>query len=132
MPAFAALKLTFTSTTQRGLISGPSDRRNAMGRASGCSGCDRVKNLDEILARQPANTVAPRCAQGDDPRVVSNQQIENISASIAVAICRRHEIRSESRVVRPFPHRNGILATFPFGIDIRHDDRATEGLPVFP
>ena len=83
MPAFAA-------PTQRGLISGPSDRRNAMGRASGCSGCDRVKNLDEILAR-----VAPRCAQGDDPRVVSNQQIENISASIAVAICRRHEIRSQ-------------------------------------
>jgi hypothetical protein len=48
------------------------------------------------------------------------------------AICRRHEIRSQCGVVRPFPHRNGILAKSPFGIDVRHNDRAMEGVPVFP
>jgi hypothetical protein len=48
------------------------------------------------------------------------------------AICRRHEIRCQWGVVGPFPHRNGILAAFPFGIDVRHDDRAMEGLPIFP
>jgi hypothetical protein len=47
-------------------------------------------------------------------------------------ICRRLEIRSQSGVVGTFPHRNGILATFSFGIDVRHDDRAMEGFPVFP
>jgi hypothetical protein len=47
-------------------------------------------------------------------------------------ICRRLESRSQSGVVATFPHRNGILATFSFGIDVRHDDRAMEGFPVFP
>jgi hypothetical protein len=48
------------------------------------------------------------------------------------AICRRHEIRSRCGVVGPFPHRNGIVAKSPFGIDVRHNDRAMEGLPIFP
>jgi hypothetical protein len=52
--------------------------------------------------------------------------------TLLFAICRRHEIRSQWGVVGLFPHRNGILPTFPFGIDVRHDDRAMEGFPVFP
>ena len=52
--------------------------------------------------------------------------------TLLFAICRRHEIRCQWGVVGPFPHRNGILAAFPFGIDVRHDDRAMEGFPIFP
>src|SRR6516225_9222874 len=52
--------------------------------------------------------------------------------TLLFAICRRHEIRCQWGVVGAFPHRNGILATFPFGIDVRHDDRAMEGFPIFP
>src|SRR5262245_11446921 len=52
--------------------------------------------------------------------------------TLLFAICRRHEIRSQWGVVGLFPHRNGILPTFPFGIDVRHVDRAMEGFPVFP
>lgn len=48
------------------------------------------------------------------------------------AICGRNEIPSYCGLVRPFPHRNGIMAEPPFGIGIRHNDRAMEGLPVFP
>jgi hypothetical protein len=40
-------------------------------------------------------------------------------------------LSSKSGLVGSFPRRNGILATFPFGINVRHDNRATEGLPVF-
>jgi hypothetical protein len=100
-----------------------------MGRASGR---DRVKNLDAILARQPPIR-SRHVAHKGTIRVVSNQRIENISASNAIptAVDTRF-VASLARVVRLFPHRNGILATFPFGIDIRPDDRATEGFPVFP
>jgi hypothetical protein len=34
--------------------------------------------------------------------------------------------------VPPFPHRNGIVAKSPFGIDVWHNNRAMEGVPVFP
>src|SRR5215510_4710199 len=51
--------------------------------------------------------------------------------TLLFAICRRHEIRSQCGVVRLFPHRNGIVAKSPFGIDVRHNDRAMEGVPVF-
>jgi hypothetical protein len=87
--------------------------------------------------RQPA---APGSAPGVRPArglenglVRPGRQRVNISFErYLFAICRRHEIRSQCGVVGPFPHRNGILATFPFGIDVRHDDRAMEGFPVFP
>ena len=52
--------------------------------------------------------------------------------TLLFAICRRHEIRSQCGVVGPFPRRNGILAKSPFGIDVRHNDRAMERVPVFP
>jgi hypothetical protein len=71
--------------------------------------------------------------QDSAPGVRPGRQRVNISFErYLFAICRRHEIRSQCGVVGPFPRRNGILATFPFGIDVRHDDRAMEGFPVFP
>ncbi len=56
-----------------------------------------------------------------------------VSLRMLFVIRRRDDIRSRSGVVvGPFPHRNGILAPFSFGIDIWHDYRALKGFPVFP
>ena len=91
------------------------------------------------------NRVGPtRANPGSAPKVQPARGLENglvrfdrqrVNISFErylFAICRRHEIRCQWGVVGPFPHRNGILAAFPFGIDVRHDDRAMEGLPIFP
>jgi hypothetical protein len=48
------------------------------------------------------------------------------------AICRRDEVCSDCGLVRPFPHRNGIMAESPVGIGVRHNDRTLEGIPVLP
>jgi hypothetical protein len=82
--------------------------------------------------RRPAARQVPHQGCGVD-LVRSDRQRVNISFErYLFAICRRHEIRCQWGVVGPFPHRNGILAAFPFVIDVRHDDRAMEGLPIFP
>jgi hypothetical protein len=47
-------------------------------------------------------------------------------------ICRRDEICSDCGPVRPFPRRNRIMAESPVGIDVRHNDRTLEGIPVLP
>jgi hypothetical protein len=82
----------------------------------------------------PAEGAAGVCARGFVKSLVRpGRQRANISFERDLfAICRRHEIRSQCGMVRPFPHRNGIVAKSPFGIDVRHNDRAMEGVPVFP
>jgi hypothetical protein len=92
--------------------------------------------------RQPAapgSAPEVRPARGLENGLVRFDRQQVISAQVNIsferylfAICGRHEIRCQWGVVGPFPRRNGILAAFPFGIDVRHDDRAMEGLPIFP
>jgi hypothetical protein len=86
-----------------------------------------------LTRRARFRTRGAACARVRNGLVRPGRQRVNISFErYLFAICRRHEIRSQCGVVGPFPHRNGILPTFPFGIDVRHDDRAMEGFPVFP
>jgi hypothetical protein len=93
------------------------DRRpDRPARAEGCRGRLRTAALLRVLG-----LVRPWSPAGE-------YQLR----TLLFAICRRHEIRSRCGVVRPFPHRNGIVAKSPFGIDVRHNDRAMEGVPVFP
>jgi hypothetical protein len=91
------------------------------------------RRIDEIVTGPPGPGAEGPARGLGDGLVRPGRQRLNISFECYLfGICRRHEIRSRCGVVRPFPHRNGIVAKSPFRIDVRHNDRAMEGVPVFP
>jgi hypothetical protein len=102
----------------------------------GLTDARRVRVADRFITwptpASPPRHVRVRSAL-ENGLVRSDRQRVNISFErYLFAICGRHEIRCQWGVVGPFPHRNGIVAKSPFGIDVRRNDRAMEGVPVFP